>query len=117
MTISNETNEKLYDSLRTFTDLEELVLLANWSTDKHREDIADLDSSLFRRKKLYKAVAEGKTPPEIMRAGALEDTSVTDHTIRVRSGARSRLLTASDLYYYYNSYTGISFTINLCYIF
>lgn len=78
MTISNETNEKLYDSLRTFTDLEELVLLANWSTDKHREDIADLDSSLFRRKKLYKAVAEGKTPPEIMRAGALEDTSVTE---------------------------------------
>ncbi len=41
-----------------------------------------------------------------------EDTSVTDHTIRVRSGARSRLLTASDLYYYYNSYTGISFTLS-----
>lgn len=74
----NSNTEKLLDTIGMFTDLEELVLLSHWSMDKHREDIADLDSSLFRRKKLYKAVAEGLNPMEIMRAGALEDTSITE---------------------------------------
>lgn len=77
--MTDATNtERLFSSIGMFTDLEELVLLSNWSMNKHREDIADLESSLFTRKKLYKAVAEGLNPTEIMRAGALEDSSVSE---------------------------------------
>lgn len=73
-----ETDERLMQSIAMFGELEELVLLANWSMNKHREDIVDIDSSLFTRKKLYKGVTEGKNPMELMKDGQLEDSSVTE---------------------------------------
>ena len=65
-------------SNKFFSDTDELTILANWSMGKHREDISEIESFLFIRKKLYKAVAEGLNPTEIMRAGALEDSSVSE---------------------------------------
>lgn len=73
-----DTDDRIINDLGLFGDIEELVLLANWSTGKHREDIAEIDSVLFSRKKLYNAVCEGLNPSEIMRAGALDGTSVTE---------------------------------------
>lgn len=73
-----ETDERLMQSIAMFGELEELVLLANWCMNKHREDIVDIDSSLFTRKKLYKGVTEGKNPMELMKDGQLEDSSVSE---------------------------------------
>lgn len=56
----------------------ELTLLANWSIDKHREDIAEIDKSLFIYKKLYEAVIEGKNPQQIASVGALCDTTISE---------------------------------------
>lgn len=75
--ISN-TYDNLMQSIGIFGDLEELVLLANWSMSKHREDIVEIDSHLFKRKKLYKGVTEGKNPNELMKAGQLEDSSISE---------------------------------------
>lgn len=72
------TDERIITDLGMFGEAEELVLLANWSTGKHREDISEIDSDIFSRKKLYKAVCEGLNPSEILRVGALEGTSVTE---------------------------------------
>lgn len=76
MTTENINEEQRAD---LFTGTDELTLLANWSMGKHREDISEIESSLFIRKKLYKAVAvEGKNPVEVHSAGAIEDTSITE---------------------------------------
>lgn len=73
-----DTDERTINNIGMFGELEELVLLANWCSNKHREDIADIDNSLFIRKKLYKGVVEGKSPTELMRDGQLEDSSVSE---------------------------------------
>jgi len=74
----SRSDERVITDFGMFGELEELVILANWSTGKHREDIASIDSTIFKRKKLYKAITDGLNPSEILRAGALEDTSVTE---------------------------------------
>ena len=40
-----------------------------------------------------------------------EDTNLADQSLCVRSERRSRYLSAAELYYYYNTYTGVSFTV------
>lgn len=77
-TIMTDADERLLRDIGMFTDENELTLLAHWSIDKHREDIADIDSSLFIRKKLYSGVLEGKNPMELMKDGQIEDSSITE---------------------------------------
>ena len=48
----NSTDERIITDLGMFGEAEELVLLANWSMNKHREDITEIDSDIFTRKKL-----------------------------------------------------------------
>lgn len=70
--------DKYERQLQQEARLEEITLLAHWSMGHHREDIADIDSDFFLRKKMYKAVLEGKSPVDLMKEGLLEDSSVTE---------------------------------------
>lgn len=57
---------------------DELILLANWSIGKNREDIGDIEPSLFIRKDIYKLIVEGNNPTQIASLGKLGDTSISE---------------------------------------
>lgn len=72
------TEDKMILDLGLFTDEHELNLLAHWSVGNNREDIGEIDSILFTRKKLYKAVLEGKNPTQIFNDGELEGATISE---------------------------------------
>lgn len=63
----------------TLDQMYQLSLLGHWLVGKHREDIQYFDASLFSdMKNLYKGIAEGKQPAQLMSEKLLDGFTITE---------------------------------------